>query len=129
MKTNKYALAAETAITIMQENEYVAPPEAWERATMRIFGNSSSQKKVCPKNAFLGLCEEGAIKGVKKGKYTKGSKNKNYALKAVEYVKNNRNLTVDKKLIWSYSTNNLNIKHNSQMDIVLFLYQKNLLNI
>ena len=37
--------------------------------------SKSSQEKGCPKSAFLGLCEEGFIKEISKGKYTSSVKN------------------------------------------------------
>lgn len=41
-----------------------SPQDAWNRATSDIFGvNTSSQRKGCPRNAFLGLCEEGLVRG------------------------------------------------------------------
>lgn len=41
---------------------------------MVIFGESTSQRKGCPKGVYLGLCEEGLVKGIPKGKYTKSKK-------------------------------------------------------
>jgi hypothetical protein len=39
-------------------------------ATKEIFGEGTwGQIKGCPKNTFLGLCEEGIVKGVNKGNY------------------------------------------------------------
>lgn len=39
----------------------------YEKAVEEVFPNSkSSQEKSCPKNAFLGLCEEGLVKGITK---------------------------------------------------------------
>ena len=59
--------------------------EAWERCAKNEFSNSeSSANKSCPKNAFLGLCDAGKIKGISVGEYSDSKLNKSYALSAVE---------------------------------------------
>ena len=51
---------------------------------MKMFGEATTaQIKGCPKNAFLGLCEEGLVVDIEKGYYTERStshKNKDYAI-------------------------------------------------
>jgi hypothetical protein len=42
----------------------------------------TSRKKDCPRGAFLGLCEEGLVKGIPAGKYTASKDNKAYAVRA-----------------------------------------------
>jgi hypothetical protein len=55
------------------------------------------KKKGCPKGTFLGLCEEGLVKGIPKGNYTKSVKNKKYAIKAVTVLKQNKHTTFSPK--------------------------------
>ena len=85
---NKYGLAAVKAAELLSSDyKGESPNKAWDIATSELFGKgTSSQMKVCPKNAFLGLCEEGLIKGVTQGNYTNSKKNKDYATRAVEYL-------------------------------------------
>ncbi len=83
---NKYGQAAIRAAELLNAKEASTPAEAWETATIEIFGTSSSQSKGCPKYAFLGLCETGRVRGVKAGCYTQSKQNKGYALKALELL-------------------------------------------
>lgn len=88
--------------------------------------SKSAQEKSCPKGTFLGLCEEGLVKGIPKGNYTKSVKNKNYALKAVAILKQNTETTFSPKELWE----KLELgdkKHNSQMDVVLALWDNGLI--
>ncbi len=72
----------------------LSPVDAWERVVVQEFpGSKESQKKGCPKNTFLGLCEEGKIKGIPNGTYTRSTKNKRYALNAIKILASNSTLT------------------------------------
>ena len=54
-----------------------SPDYAWKLESERTFGKGTAlAKKGCPKGTFLGLCEEGLIKDIPKGQYTKSIKNK-----------------------------------------------------
>lgn len=79
--------------------------------------------KGCPRGAFLGLCEEGLIKGIPCGSYTKSKKNKQYAIDAVEILKENLGKDLGKKELWYKITGNKK-SYNSQMDIVLELFNR-----
>ena len=84
---NKYGLTALKSAQNYEDAYSIV--EIWSRSVKTVFPLSkSSQKKSCPKNTFLSLCEEGLIKGIPEGTYTKSIKNKEYALKAVELSKN-----------------------------------------
>jgi hypothetical protein len=126
---NKYGMAAIKAIQKINKHNDISPVEAWEQATYDIFGEGSAQKKGCPKATFLGICETGLVKGVEQGEYTNSKKNKAYAVKTLKYLQENRNVNINKKDIWNYVTGNNNISHNSQIDVVLALFQENLLEI
>ena len=86
--------------------------------------------KGCPKNAFLGLCEDGLVKGIKRGVYLTNSEsnlNKQYALTAIKLLINNPNLT--RRELWVQVKEQLNISksHNSQMDVVIALFENKLI--
>ncbi|MED1724504.1 hypothetical protein P4V06_17235 [Brevibacillus parabrevis] len=82
------------AMKLVESQEASSPLEAWERASIHIFGaGTASQKKGCPKSAFLGLCEEGFVRGIEPGSYTTSVDNKAYALQAVEWLKKNPSLS------------------------------------
>jgi hypothetical protein len=63
---------------------------AWKNSARAVFPDrESSQKKGCPKDAFLGQCEANLIEGIPRGRYTRSVLNKQYALDAVEFLKKN----------------------------------------
>ncbi|SFS79196.1 DUF6979 family protein [Lutibacter maritimus] len=120
---NKYGKAAIKSVDLINLGK--TPAEAWEIATLEIFGESTSAIKSCPKSTFLGLCEDGLVKGISKGKYTKSAKNKAYALKAVQVLKKS-NLEIQPTALWN-EIQNKNIQHNSQMHVVLALWNNDLI--
>ncbi|PKV51895.1 hypothetical protein ATE84_3995 [Aquimarina sp. MAR_2010_214] len=123
---NKYGTAAINAAKKSQN-----PIESWKTATKKNFNSKDSQDKSCPKNAFLGLCEAGLIKNIKAGSYFKTSKpnvNKQYAITAVKILK--RTPTISRKELWKQVKIELLIEkkdHNSQMDVVLALWNEGLI--
>ncbi|WP_405606240.1 DUF6979 family protein [Polaribacter sp. Asnod1-A03] len=122
---NKYGFAAKEA-TLIGGN----PLESWEIA-VKDFDSESSKTKPCPKNTFLGLCEAGLVKGIKPGSYfisKKENLNKKYAIKAVELLVLDSNLS--KNQLWKKVREELGIgekEHNSQMDVVLALWNEGLI--
>lgn len=55
------------AVKLVLEDNISDSREAWKIVLIMLFGKgTSSQIKGCPKSAFLGLCEERLVKGVKK---------------------------------------------------------------
>lgn len=64
------------------------PEDNWKTEVKKVFPDSiSSQKKSCPKSAFLGLCEIGLVKEIPEVKYTKSIDSKAYAVKAIAILK------------------------------------------
>jgi len=125
---NKYSLAALDAVEMINHGTCNNPSEAWDKALQKYYERkSSSFNKGCPKNAFLGLCEEGLIVGIGPGKYTKSKKNKAYAVKATEYLKQDPGLAKNIEELWEMATDRIGKVHNSQMDIVVALWKKNLI--
>lgn len=121
---NKYGLIAIKSTQNFKENYSIT--EIYSRTAQVIFDSKSSQEKSCPKTTYLGLCEEGLVKGIPKGKYTKSVKNKEYALKAIKILKQNTKTSFLPKELWE----KLELKdkrHNSQMDIVLALWNEKLI--
>jgi hypothetical protein len=105
------------------------PAEAWNNAALESFKpGSRSIDKACPRNAFLGLCGEGLVKGVHAGTYTKSELNKKYAVQAVKILKEKRQPITSREL-WNGVLQNLGAdlfkRHNSQMDVVLALWNEN----
>ncbi|MDY4079543.1 MAG: hypothetical protein SOY42_12295 [Clostridium sp.] len=126
--TNKYEKVAVNAIKYIIENGG-NPVEVWKQEIELIFEPESIfAKKGCSRDTFLGLCEEGMVKGVPKGNYTTSIKNKGYALKAIELLKNNKSLSNNPRRMW-IMINGEEKTHNSQMEVVCELYKEGLLNI
>lgn len=99
---SKYSKASVRAVELLINHDNYSPREAWDIATTEVFGfNSWGQKKGCPRNAFLGLCEEGLVRGVDAGSYTTSIKNKKYALRALDTLKENSELLEDPKKLWN----------------------------
>ena len=103
------------------------PVARWEGAMKRLYPTSpTAQKKGCPRGAFLGLCEEGLIKGIPVGHYTASRDDKAYALRAAA-------LLIEGKQSWSTSalwravTEDPGKTHNSQMDVVMALWKNDLI--
>lgn len=90
----------------------LSPQEAWDKSSCKVFEKgSSSQTKGCPKNAFLGLY------GI-----NTNSKNAQYAIKALKYLRNNSS-PISPKDLWNIVINGENKSHNSQMNVVLSLFE------
>lgn len=129
---NKYGQAAEKAVSLIASGRADGPNEAWEIATMKICGAGTSQSKGCPKSAFLGLCEEGRVKGVLRDCYSNSQDNKKYALEAADLLLADGSLvSLPSTTIWRQVLKSLGIKgkeaHNGQVDVVKKLYQCDLL--
>lgn len=123
-KYNNYGEVAIRAIQIYKKENSLR--ESWSLAAKEIFDSESSQKKSCPKSAFLGLCEEGLVKGVKSGNYLKSKKpnlNKKYALVTINILSKKTNFS--KKELWNKVREELFLgekSHNSQMGVVFALW-------
>lgn len=127
-----YSLSTVIATKLASDNK-IRPQEAWEKAVLREFPNSiSSQQKGCPKNTFLGLCEEGYIKGIKTGDYTRSELNKKYAIAAINILKNSNSNSISPIDLWKKVLKKINVdpdkQHNSQMNVILALWNERLIN-
>lgn len=122
----KVAVEAVKLVLLVLEEGIESPIDAWEKAASKIIKSQSSQKKSCPKNAFLGLCEKGMIRGIKGGSYNAGQKNKKYAIKAVKILRKQPELSEDKKALWAEVSDK---SHEDQMDVVISLWNKKLIKV
>jgi hypothetical protein len=123
----KYGETAVKAVQLVHTRQTQSPDKAWQIAAAKVFDEaSSSRKKSCPRDAFLGLCSAGLVKGIPSGAYTDSVKNKAYAVEAVELLKTDPNMK--QSLLWATVTHGSDIQHNGQMDVVLGLYDNHLLS-
>src|ERR1035437_9099352 len=123
---NRYG---EAAIIAAREaaSPKVSPAVRWENAMQRHYPTSpTARKKGCPRGAFLGLCEEGFVKGIPAGRYTASKDNKGYAVRAAA-------LLIEGKQSWSTSslwravTDDPEKTHNNQMDVGMALWRNDLI--
>jgi hypothetical protein len=106
---------------------------ATEVLTQDMTDSQSSQTTSCPKGAYLGLCSEGMVKGVRPGKYTHSIKNKKYAVDAVlalrlsQRNRGNPSLAGDPRGLWNTIMGGVEKQENGQMDVVIALWKDGLL--
>ncbi len=87
------------------------------------------QKKSGPRNAFVGLCEAGLVKGIEPGVVEPGTsgatRNKAYAVQAVQLLRAGTHSTVTQ--LWSAVSEEEASEHANQMDVVLALWKNGLI--
>lgn len=86
---NKYGTVALRAVELIRMDEQSEPLATWNTVAPEVFGvGSSSQRKVCPRDAFLRLCEKGLIRSVasEKNILKPNNKNKAYAVEAIKLL-------------------------------------------
>lgn len=125
----KYGVAAERAAKMLGKDTTLDPREAWERATIEVFGEGTSlQVKGCPRGAFLGLCSAGLVEGVEPGTYGRGSKNAGYAVAAIAELRRSPELVEDPDTLWRrVPKDDPNKASNSQMDVACGLWRAGLI--
>jgi len=103
------------------------PAARWESALERLYPTSpAARKKGDPRGAFLGLCEEGMVKGIPPGHYTTSKANKALAVRAAELLLEGKQ-SGSTSTLWKAVTNDPEQIHNGQMDIVLALWKNGLI--
>lgn len=123
-----YSRAAVLAVEALKSGLIADPVDAWRYATKKAFPSSDAlQNKGCPKGAFLGLCNEGMVNGIPAGSYAKQSKNGDYAIAAVNFLRANRFLASQPELLWKKVVGKTK-SENSQMDVVIGLWEANLIS-
>jgi hypothetical protein len=93
----------------------------------RLYPSSpTARRKSCPRGAFLGLCEEGLVKGIPPGRYASSKDNKAYAVRAAALLIEGKHSWSTNSL-WCAVTNDPEKTHNSQMDVVMALWKNGLI--
>ena len=124
----KYGEASVIATRLALKGEKLSPVEAWKEAVKKVFPDSkSSQIKGCPKDTFLGLCEEGYITNINRGCYARSKKNKEYGLRAIKVLTKSPSLSKDEKALWDLIMNGETKTPNHQMDVVCSLWNAGLI--
>lgn len=103
------------------------PKTRWESAVLRLYPTSpTARKKSRPRGAFLGLCEEGLVKGIPPGHYSASREDKDYAVHAAALL-SEETQRWSTTALWQAVTNDPETPHSSQMDVVMALWKNNLL--
>ena len=122
---SKYGEAAIRAVHLFTSGTVDSPSVAWAQATNEIIWEGTpGQVKGCPQNAFLGLCEEGLVKGIPRGQYTRSIKNKQYAVNGFTVLKRKPELASKPRVLWDEVMKGEKKAHNSQMDVVTALWEQ-----
>ncbi len=127
--SDKFGHNAVKAVELLHQGIVKSPREAWKKAGYEILKKKVYVEKGCPKSAFLGLCEEGLVKGVPAEMYTSSTKNKKYTIDGYNALIKNPSLRHDIKSFWDYVKPNETISHNYQLDVLVHLYENGLLNL
>lgn len=128
-----YGKAAVKAVRLIAKGKRKTAPDAWNASTIALFGvDTASQKKSCPRAAFLGLCESGLVQGIPARNYTQSVANKSYAVAAVRLLKSKPSLiAINNTELWKRVMKDLKKPitktHYQQMDVVRALYPHHLL--
>ncbi|HEX2188544.1 MAG TPA: hypothetical protein VHG51_06570 [Longimicrobiaceae bacterium] len=124
----KYGEAAEIAVSLLRDGNAVAPRDAWRQAVATVFpGRSESQKKGCPRDSFLALCELGVVESVAAGTYTRSVKNKSYVTRALAALRSDPALADDPRRLWHFATGGADTKPNSQMEVLTALWRRRII--
>lgn len=121
----KYGKAAiETTKKIQKSKTNCDPVEIWEQTI-------GTDDKSCPRCAFLGLCEDGWVKGVPRGNYVhprNGEKrSKNHAVRAVLKIIEDPSLANDNPGKFWKKLEGTPPSNNQISDVVLALWRKNMI--
>jgi hypothetical protein len=121
---NRYG---EAALIAARDSPGASPEKRWQSAVEKLYPTSvSAQKKGCPRGAFLGLCEEGLVKGIPAGNYTVSKDNKAYAVQAANLLsEGSRKWSISE--LWRAVSPDPEKAHNSQIDVVLALWKNGLI--
>nr|WP_264642425.1 hypothetical protein [Candidatus Symbiopectobacterium sp. NZEC127] len=107
------------------------PKDCWDREITLFTSSHESRKKGCPKSAFLGLCQDGFVKGIPQGSYVPvDSPNKKYATIAANVVLDSSSRHYSNAELWHKATTGFSgaaKNQNGQMDVVLALKEAGLL--
>jgi hypothetical protein len=123
---NRYGEAALMAARRAPSGD-INPIARWESAVEGLYPTSlTAQKKRCPRGAFLGLCEEGLVKDIPAGIYKASKENKAYAIRAVALLTEGTQHWSTSAL-WRAVTIGAEKTHDSQMDVVLALWNNDLI--
>ena len=123
---SKYGTIAVCAAKKVREGNGLCPISAWKTSAEEIFPEQKEKEgreKSCPRNAFLGLAEEGLICSIPPGSYTRSIDNKGYALEAVKLLQTSPDLSDHSTQLWECVMQGQIKQRNGQMDVAIALWK------
>ena len=107
----------------------MSPEAAWDKAAEQVFPTQlASRAKSCPRQAFIALANAYFAAGARAApKGASKSENGIYALEAVEALRENPELVNSKADLWARTSGGAK-EHNSQMDVVIALWNEGYLS-
>lgn len=123
----KFGEAAIRAVNLVSQDDALSPVDAWKKAVGEFFpGSKHQRRKGCPRDAFLGLCEMGVVRGIRAGSYTTSEKNKGYAVRALAALRSDPSLVEHKTRLWAIALEGADKEENKQMDVLVTLWREGL---
>jgi len=120
-----YGDAAVKATKLLISKKCSSPRVAWDMAIKCFTESDESRKKVCPRNAYLGLCDAGLVEGVAGGKHAK-TENGEYAVELVRAIKANPEIvSLPKEELFQQVAPG--VKENGQVGVVFALFENGLI--
>lgn len=124
---NTYGRTAVDAAKMCELNSNLSPSDAWRKSVVLHTSSKSSQEKGCPRSAFLGLCENGFIKGVTPRGTAGVTRNGQYAISAAQLlIRENEPYAHGPASLWRKVVG-VDKKSNGQMQVVIALHLAGLL--
>jgi hypothetical protein len=121
--------AAVLATKLYSSGKACSPREAWKVAISAQSDKKSVRDKVCPKDAYLGLCEAGYVCGIPPGSYGAPPNNLNgrYVVHAYRMIQVRPQLATDRASLWASVPVPRAANENGQLDVLLALLRNGLL--
>jgi hypothetical protein len=123
----KYAQTARAAAKFVDDQK-LSPGAAWDEAAAQIFPTQlASRAKSCPRQSFVALANAYFIDRSLAPTISGKSRNGRYALEAVQVLREHPELVNFKADLWARTSGGAK-KHNSQMDVVIALWNEGYLS-
>jgi hypothetical protein len=124
---NQYGKAALKAVELYTNGDEQDLVQAWQQAIAEFTDSLTSQNKGCPRDTFLGLCEEGClVPFIPRGQYTNSEDNKAYGLRALAALRQNPSLAASTTALWNNIERSAK-NEQGQMGVVIALWQNELI--
>lgn len=124
----KFGKVAVEATCLLNSAKVSDPRAAWHSAAQALLSYSPSMmRKSCPRNAYLGLCEIGLVKGAPRGPWVISDDNKRYAVSAVQHLRTDPTWFDRPTCLWRKVSQSQTKAQNNQIDVVFALWRNGLI--